>query len=179
MVVALPLLRHTFQICRTVVFQFTSVTQSCPTLWDPMVCSMPDLPVYHQHPQFTQTHAHWVSDAIQPSHPLSPPSPPAFNLSRHQGLFQWVSSLHQVVKVLEFQLQQFLPMNTQDWSPLGWTDWISKGLSRVFFQHHNSKASILQPSAFFIVQISHPYITTGKAIALIIWTFVSKIMSAF
>ena len=85
--------------------QFSSVTQSCPTLCDPMDCKTPGLPVHHQLPEFTQTHVHWVGDAIQPSHPLSSPSPPAFNLSQHQGLFQWVSSLHQVAKVLEFQLQ--------------------------------------------------------------------------
>ena len=71
---------------------FSSVTQSCPTLCDPMDCSTPGLPVHHQLPEFTQTHAHWVGDAIQPSHPLSSPSPPAFNLSQHQGLFKWVSS---------------------------------------------------------------------------------------
>ena len=70
-----------------------------------MDCSMPGLPVHHQLPEFTQPHVHWIGDAIQPSHPLSSPSPPAFNLSQHQGLFQWVSSSHQVVKVLEFQLQ--------------------------------------------------------------------------
>ena len=81
------------------------VAQSCPTLCDPMNCSMPGLPAHHQLPEFSQTHVHWVSDAIQPSHPLSPPSPPAFNLSQYQGLFQWVSSLHQVAKGLEFQLQ--------------------------------------------------------------------------
>ena len=83
----------------------------------------------------TQTHVHWVSDAIQPSQPLSSPPPPALNLSQHQGPFKWVSSSHQVAKVLEFQLQPVLPMNTQDWSPLGRTGWISlqsKGLSRVF-----------------------------------------------
>ena len=85
--------------------QFSSVTQSCPTLCDPMDCSMPSLPVHHQLPELTQTHVHCVSDAIQPSHPLSSPSPPTFNLSQHQGLFQWVGSLHQVAKVLEFQLQ--------------------------------------------------------------------------
>ena len=77
----------------------------CPTLCDPMDHSTPGLPVHHQLPEFTQTHVHWVSDAIQPSHPLSSPSPPAFNLSQHQGLFKWVSSSHQVAKVLEFQLQ--------------------------------------------------------------------------
>ena len=85
--------------------QFSSVAQLCPTLCDPMDCSTPGLPVHHQLLEFTKTHVHWDSDAIQPSHPLLFPSPPAFNLSQHQGLFQWVSSLHQVAKVLEFQLQ--------------------------------------------------------------------------
>ena len=85
--------------------QFSSVAQSCWTPWDPMDHSTPGLPVYHQLPEFTQTHVHWVSDAIQPSHPLSSPSPPAFNLSQHQGLFKWVNSSHQVAKRLEFQLQ--------------------------------------------------------------------------
>ena len=84
--------------------QFSSVAQSCPTLCDPMDCSTLGLPVHHQLPEFTQTLAHWISDAIQPSHPLSSPSP-AFNLSQHQDLFIWVSSSHQVAKVLEFQLQ--------------------------------------------------------------------------
>ena len=83
----------------------SSVAQSCPILSDPMDCSTPGLPVHHQLPEFTQTHVHWVGDAIQPSHPLSSPSPPAFNLSQHQGLFQWVSSSHQVAKILKFQLQ--------------------------------------------------------------------------
>ena len=78
-----------------------SSAQSCPTLWDPMNCSMPGLPVYHQFPEFAQTHVHWVGDAIQPSHPLSSLYPPPFNLSQHQGLFQWVSSSHQVAKVGE------------------------------------------------------------------------------
>ena len=82
-----------------------SVTQSCLTLCDSMDCSMPGFPVHHQLPELAQTHVHRVSDAIQPSHPLLSPSPPTFNLSQHQGLFQWVSSLHQVAKVLEFQLQ--------------------------------------------------------------------------
>jgi len=85
--------------------QFSSVAQSCLSLCDPMDCSIPGLPVHHQLPEFTQTHVHWVSDAIQPSHPLLSPSPPAFNLSQHQDLFKWVSSSHQVAKVLEFQLQ--------------------------------------------------------------------------
>ena len=85
--------------------QFSSVAQSCPTLWDPMDCSTQGFPVPHQLLELAQSHVHQVSDAIQPSHPLSSPSPPALNLSQHQGLFQWVSSLHQVAKVLELQLQ--------------------------------------------------------------------------
>ena len=83
---------------------FSSVAQSCPTLCDPMNHSTPGLPVYHQLLEFTQTHIYWVSDAIQPSHPLSSPSPPAPNPSHHQSLFQWVNSSHEVAKVLEFQL---------------------------------------------------------------------------
>ena len=84
--------------------QFSSVAQSCPTLCDPMNCSTPGLPVHHQLQEFTQTHIHWVSDAIQPSHPLSSPSPLAPNPAQHQSLFQWVNSSHEVAKVLEFQL---------------------------------------------------------------------------
>ena len=85
--------------------QFSSVTPLCSTLCDPMDCSTPGLPVHHQLPELTQIHVQWVSDAIQPSHPLSSPSLPAFNLCQHQGLFKWVSSSPQVAKVLEFQLQ--------------------------------------------------------------------------
>ena len=84
--------------------QFSSVAQSCPALCNPMDCSTPGLPVHSQLPELAQTHLHWVSDSIQSSHSLSSPSPPAFSLSQHQDLFQWVSSLHQVAKVLEFQL---------------------------------------------------------------------------
>ena len=96
--------------CRQILYllqsvQFGSVSQLCPTLCDPMNCSAPGLPVHHQLPELTQTHVHWVGDAIQPSHPLSSPSPPAPNPSQHQGLFQWVSSSHEVAKVLEFQPQ--------------------------------------------------------------------------
>ena len=90
-----------FLIC---VKQFSSVTQLCPTLCNPMNRSLPDLPVHHQLPEFTQTHVRWIGDAIQPSHPLSSPSPPAPNPSQHQSLFQWISSSHEVAKVLEFQL---------------------------------------------------------------------------
>ena len=85
-------------------FEFSSVAQSCPTLCNPMNCSLPGLPVHHQLPEFTQTHVHRVGDAIQPSHPLSSPSLPAPNPSQHQSLFQRVSSSHEVAKVLEFQL---------------------------------------------------------------------------
>ena len=96
---------HSFYY-RTMYFLYVvEFTQSCLTLWDPMDCSMLGFPVHHQLLEFAQSHVHWVSDAIQPSHPLSYPSPPVFNLSHHQGLFQWVSSLHQVAKVLELQLQ--------------------------------------------------------------------------
>ena len=84
---------------------FCSVTQQCPTLCDPMDCNTPGFPILHYLPEFAQIHVHWVDDATQPSHPLSSPSSPAFNLCQHQGLFKWVSSLHLVAKVLEFQLQ--------------------------------------------------------------------------
>ena len=104
------------------ISQFSSVAQACLTLCNPMNCSIPGLPVHHHLPEFTQTHIHPVHDANQPSHPLSCPSPPAFNLSQHQGLFQWVSSLHQVAKVLEFQLQH----QSFQWTPR--TDLFSDGL---------------------------------------------------
>ena len=93
--------------------QFSSVTQSCLTLCNPMDCSMPDFAVGHQLPELTQTHVHWVGDAIQPSHPLSSPSPTTLNLSQHQGLFKWVSSSHQVAKGLELQLQH----QSFQWTP--------------------------------------------------------------
>ena len=115
--------------------QFSSVAQSCPTLCDPMDYNMPGLPVY-QLPEFTQTHVHWVSDAIQPSHPLLSPSPPTFNLSQHRGLFKWVSSLHEVAKVLEFQLQhqsfQWIFRTVFPLGRIGRISLQSKGLSRVF-----------------------------------------------
>ena len=96
--------RH-FNLPWWISVQFSSVAQSCLTLFEPMNHSTPGLPVHHQLPEYTQTHVHWVSDVIQPSHPLLSPSPPALNLSQHQGLFQWVNSSHQGAKVLEFQLQ--------------------------------------------------------------------------
>ena len=102
-----------------IVTQLLSRVQLC----DPMDCSTPGFPVHHQLPELAQTHVHW-GDAIQPSsHPLLPPSPPSFNPSQHQGLFQWVSSSHQLAKVLELQLQHqlFIPMNIQGWFP--WLVW--------------------------------------------------------
>ena len=127
--------------------QFSSVTQSCLTLCNPMDCGIPGLPVHCQLPEFTQTHVHWISDAIQPFHPLSSPSPPAFNLSQHQGLFQWVSSLHQVAKVLEFQLQHQsfqLICFRRDWLDL----LAVQGLSRVFFN------TTVEKHQFFNAQLS-------------------------
>ena len=101
--------RSTFAICHFMVcwisVQFSLVAQSCPTLFDSMDCSTPGLSVRHHLLEFTQTLGHWISDAIQPSHPLSSPSPPTLGLSQYQGLFKWVRSSHQVAKVLEFQLQ--------------------------------------------------------------------------
>ena len=118
------------------MFPFRSVAQSCPTLCDPMNCSTPSLPVHHQFPELAQTHVQWVGDAIQPSHPLSTTSLPTFNLSQHWDLFkfsQFFASGGQSIGVSASA--SVLPMNIQDWFPLGRTDWISllsKGLSRVF-----------------------------------------------
>ena len=158
--------------------QFSLVAQLCLTLCDPMNCSTPGLPVHHQLLKSTQTHVHWIGDAIQPSHSLSSPSPPTLNLSQHQGLFKWGSSSHEVAKVLEFQLQyqSFHPALISfriDWFYL----LAVQGTLKSLLQNHSSKASILQRSAFFIVQLSHPYVTTGKTIALTRWTFVGKVMS--
>ena len=144
-----------------------------------MDCSMTGFSVHHQLLEVTQTHVHQVSNAIQPSHPLSSPYL-TFNLSQHQGLLKWVSSSPSGSQSIRISaLASVFPMNIQDWSPLGWTGWISlqsKGLSRVSPQHHSSKALILWYSAFFRVQLSHPYMTTGKTIALIWWTFDGKAM---
>ena len=157
-----------------------SVAQLCPTLCDPVDCSMSGFSVLHQLPELTQTHVHRVGDAIQPSCPLSSPSPPAPNPSQHQGLFKWVSSSHQVAKILDYQLQislsnEYLGLIS---FRIDWFDLLAdQGTLKSLLQHHSSKTSILQCSAFFMVQLSHPYMTTGKTIALTRWTFVSKIMS--
>ena len=158
----------------------SSVVQSCPTLCDLMDCSTPGFPVHHQLLEPTQTHIHHVSDAIQPSHPLLSPSPTSFNLPQHQSLFQWTGSLHQVAKVLDFQLQH------QSFQWIFSTDFLQDELVgfpcspralKSLPQHHSSKASILRCSAFFIVQLSHPYTTTGKTIILTTWSFVGKVTS--
>ena len=141
---------------------FSSVAQSCFTLCDPMDCCTPGFPVHHQLLESIQTHFHWVGDAIQLSHPLLSPSPAAFNLSQHQGLFKWVSSLHQVAKVLEFQLSKS-PSN--EYSRLisfrmDWLDLLAVQVTlKSLLQQQSSKASILQLSAFIMVQLSHPHMT--------------------
>ena len=145
--------------------QFSSVTQAFPTLWDHKDGSAPGVPVHHQLPELAQTHVQWLRDAIQL--PLSSPSLPAFNFSQHLGLFQWVSSSHQAAKVLELQLlhQSFQWIFRMISYRSDWFDLLAvQGILKNFLQHNNLKASILQCSAFFMVQISHPYMTTGKPI---------------
>ena len=147
-------------------------------LCHPMDCSTPGFPVHHQYPELAQTHVHLVSDAIQPSHPLSSPSLPAFNLSQHQGLFQWVTCLHQVAKVLVLQLQHQSFSNNYSGLISFRMDWLDfQGTLKSLLQHHSSKASIFWCSVFFIVQLSHPYMTTGKTIALTRRTLVGKLES--
>ena len=131
--------------------EFSSVAQSCPTLCDPMNCSTPGLPVHHQLPEFTQTNVHWVGDAIQPSHPLSSPFSPAPNPSKHQSfpMSQLFTRGDQNTGVSASA--SFPPKNTQGWSPLEWTGWISlqsKGLSRVFSN------PTVQKHQFFSTQLS-------------------------
>ena len=158
--------------------QFSSVTQSCPTLCDPMNRSTPGLPVHHKLPEFTQTHVHRVSDAIQPSHPLSSPSPPAPNPSQHQGLFQWINSSYEVAKVLTVSASASNEHPALISFRMHWLHLLAvQGTLKSLLQHHNSKVSILRRSVFFIVQLSHPYMTTGKTIALTRQTFVGKLMS--
>ena len=162
-------------------FMFSSVARSCLTLYDHMNRGTPGLPVHHQLPEFTQGHVHRVGDATQPYHPQSSPSPPARNPSQHESfpmsqLFTWGGQ-----SVGVSALASFLPKNTQDWSISFRMDWLDllavQGTLKNLLQHHSSKASILQRSAFFIVQLSHPYITTGKTIASTRWTFVAKVRS--
>ena len=160
--------------------QFISVAQSCPTLCDPMNRSIPGLPVHHQLPEFTQTHVHRVSDAIQPSHPLSSPFPPA-PIPPSIKVFSNESTLHmRWPKYWSFSLR-ISPSNEYPGLvsfKMNWLDLLAvQGTLKSLLQHCSSKASILWCSAFFIVQLSHPYMTTGKTIALTRQTFVGKVMS--
>ena len=141
-----------------------------------MDCSTPDFPVRHQLLEVTQTHVHQVGDAIQPFHPLSFSSPPALNLFQHQGLFKWI-------RWPKFWSFSFSISLSNEYSGLisfkiDWLDLLAdQGTPKSLLQHHSSKASILPHSAFFIVQLSHPHMTTGKTIALTRWTFVGKVLS--
>ena len=139
--------------------EFSSVAQLCPTLCDPMNCSTPGLHVHHQLLEFTQTHVHWVSDAIQTSYPLLSPSP-ALNLSQHQGLFQWVSFSHQVAKVLEFQLQH----QSYQWTPR--TDLLENGLVECPCSPRDSQESSPTPQFKSInsLALSFPYTPTLTSI---------------
>ena len=131
-----------------------------------MDCSTPGFPVLHYLPEFAQTHVHWIGDAIQASHPLSSYSAPAFNLSQHQGLGFSISPSKEYSGLISFRIDWFDLLAVQ-------------GTIKSLFQHHISKASVLWCLAFFMVQLSHLYMTTGKTIALTIWTFVGKVMSDF
>ena len=145
-----------------------------------MNCSTPGLPVHHQLPEFTQTHVHQVGDAIQPSRPLSSPSPSALNLSQHQGLFHVSTLCMRWPKYWSFSFS-ISPSNAHPGLISFRMDWLDllvvQGTLKSLLQHHSSKASILWCSAFFTVQFSHPYMITGKTIALTRQTFVGKVMS--
>ena len=164
---------------RLTVLQFSSVAQLCPTLCNPMDCSTPALPVHHQFPEFTQTHVHWVSDAIQPSHPLSslfllPSNFPSIRVFTNESVLH-----NRWPKYWSFSLSSS-PSNEYSGLISIRMDWLDlfavQGTLKSLLQHCSSKASTLLHSAFFIVQISHPYITTGKTIALTRWTFVGKVI---
>ena len=157
--------------------QFSSVAQSCPTLYDPINCSTPGFPVHHQLPELAQTHVHRVGDAIQSSHPLSSPYllpiPPSIRVFSNESTLRmrWP-------KYWSFSIS---PSNEHPGLVSFRMDWLDllavQGTLKSLLQHHSSKASILQHSAFFTVQLSHPYMTTGKTIALTRQTFVDKVMS--
>ena len=153
------------------VAQFSSFTQLYPTLCNPMDCSMPGLP------EFTPTHVSWVSDAIQPSHALSSPSLPAFSFSHHQSLLQLFASGWPKYWSFSFNISPSSEHSGLTSFRMDWLDLAVQGTLKSLLQYHSSKASILQCSAFFTVQLSHPYMTTGKTIALTRQTFVGKVMS--
>ena len=142
-----------------------------------MDCSAPGLPVLHHFPELAQTHVHRVGNDIQPSHPLSSPSPPAFNLSQHQGFFPLSQFSASGGKYWSFSFSNS-PSNEYSGLISFRMDWLNllavQGTLKSLLQHHSSKASILWHSAFFIVQLSHPYMTTRKTIALTRWTLSAK-----
>ena len=160
-------------------YQFSSI-QSRPTPGDPMNCSMPGLPVHHQLLESTQTHVCQVGDAIQPSHPLSSPSPPAPNPPSTRVFWNESALRIRWPKYWSFSFN-ISPTNEHPGLISFGMDWLDllavQGTLKSLLQHHSSKASILWCSAFFLVQLSHPYMTTGKTIALTRWIFVGKIMS--
>ena len=162
--------------------QFISVTQSCPTLSNPMDCSMPGFPIPHQLMELAQTHVHWVSDAIQPSHLRSSPFPPAFNRSQHQGFYS-ESVLH--IRWPKYQSFSFNNSLSSEHPRLisfriDRLDLLAVlGTPKSLLQHHSSKASILWCSAFFIAQLSHPYTTTGKTIIWLDRLFQQSSIPAF
>ena len=159
--------------------RFSLVAQSCPSLCDPVDCSTPGFPVHHRLPELTQTHVCCVSDTIEPYHPLSSPSCPAFHLSQHQG-FSSESVLH--TRWPKYWSFSFSINPSNEYSGLisfriDWLDLLAvQGTRKSILHYHSSKASILWRSDFFMVQLSHTYMTTGKTIALTRWTFVAKIM---
>ena len=174
--VSLPLLTYKF----SKAYPFISAAQSCPTLCDPMYRSTPGLPVHHQLLKFTQIPVHWVGDAIQPSHPLSSTSLPALIFPSIR-VFSNKSALS--IRWPKYWSFSFNISLTNERPGLisfrmDWLDLLAvRGTLKSLLQHHSSKAPILQCSVFFIVQLSHPYMTTGKTIALNRWTFVDKVMS--
>ena len=157
-----------------------SVGQSCANLCDSMDCSTPGFPALHYLSEFVQTYVHGVDDAIQPSHPLLPHSPPALKLSQHQGLSNESALRIRRPKYWSFSFK-ISPTNEHSGLITFRMDWLDllavQGTLKSLLQHHSSKALILWLSAFFIVQLSHPYMTTGKTIALTRQIFVGKVMS--
>ena len=166
-------------VCLSV--QFSSIAQLCPTLCNTMDCSMPGIFVHHQLPQLAQTHGHWVSDAIQPSHSLLSPSPSAFSLSQHQSFLSNQSVL--CIRWPKYWGFSFSISPSNEYSGLisfriDWLDLlVVQRTLKSLLQHQSSEASILWCPAFFIIQLSHPYMTTGKSTALTRRTFVGKVMS--
>ena len=160
--------------------QFSSVPQSCPTPCNTMNCSMPGLPVHQQLLKSTQTHVHRVGDAIQPSHPWSSPYPPALN---HSLIMVFSNESVLSIRGPKYWSFSFSISPSNKYSRLisfriDWLDLLAvQGTLKSLLQHYSSKAPFLWCSAFFIVQLSHPYMTTGKTIALTRWTFVGKVVS--